>query len=97
MIAKDIVADINAFIQQCGGANPDWYVGVSADVEERLFSYHKVSRNFDSWIYRHADTSEIARTVEKAYITMGCDGVLSEPEAGAHLVYAYRKSVNTGP
>lgn len=97
MIARDIVADINAFIEQCGGSNPDWYIGITHDAEHKLFNDHKVNRHFDSWIYRVADNSEIARQVEKNYLQSGFDGGLDNGDSGGNIVYAYLKSPNTGP
>jgi hypothetical protein len=97
MIARDIANDLNSFIQQCGGANEDWYIGIAFDAEYTLFNDHKVSRHFDSWIYRIADNSDIARSVESAYLTSGFDGGHDGVEAVGSIVYAYLKSAHTQP
>lgn len=52
----------------------DFYVGITENVEDRLFGYHKVSKSSDWWIYRIADTEDIARTVESYYLDKGMDG-----------------------
>ena len=95
MIARDIVIDINSFVEQCGGAKYDWYVGVTADAEHQLFHGHKVNRLFDSWIYRVADNSEIARNVKKTYLTLGFDGDDDGEKLTGIVVYAFLKSANT--
>jgi hypothetical protein len=97
MIARDIVIDINSFVEQCGGANHDWYVGVTADAEHKLFDGHKVNRQLDSWVYRIADNSDVARNVKKAYLALGFDGANDGAESTGIVVYAYLKSGDTTP
>ena len=52
----------------------DFYIGITEDVNGRLFGYHKVNRDADWWIYCSADTEEVAREVEKYYLDKGMDG-----------------------
>lgn len=51
-----------------------FYIGITEDVEERLFGYHRVQRTNHWWIYRFADNEEIAREVEKYYLNLGMRG-----------------------
>ena len=95
--AQQIIADINAYMKQCGGYNADWYVGIAAKPTERLFNDHRVSEKDDQWIWRRADSHGVARAVEKAYIDAGCDGGPGGGDASTDCVYAYRKSGRTDP
>ena len=96
-IKERIIAEINAHMRNCGGANSAWYVGVASSAEERLFNDHSVDRTRDSWIYRRAASSSMARDIEQAYLDAGCDGGPGGGDAGTIFVYAYRKTRTTNP
>jgi hypothetical protein len=95
--AQQIIADINAHMKQCGGTKKDWYVGIAADARKRLFTDHQVDEKKDSWIIRAADSSAIARAVEKAYIDSGHDGGPGGGDSSTIHVYAYLKRSHTDP
>ena len=52
----------------------DFYVGITNDVNRRLFTDHNVDKDNDWWIYCKADSEEIARDVEKYYLELGMKG-----------------------
>ena len=97
MIGSDIITDLNCFFEQSGHPPVDWYVGIASDAERKLFNDHKVSRHLDSWIYRIADNSEIARSVQKDYLNLGCCGPMYPEDSKGIMVYAYLRSANTFP
>jgi hypothetical protein len=95
---QEIISDINAHIQKCGGSYRAWYVGVSKDARDRLFNGHRVRENGDSWIYRQATSSQAARDVEDYFVnTLGTDGGLGGGDYTADVVYAYKKAAHTKP
>lgn len=95
--AEQIISDINAYMKACGGNNSDWYVGIATDARQRLFDDHAVSEKDGCWIYRQATSSDVARSVEKAYLDAGCDGGPGGGDDGTDYVYAYKKARDTNP
>jgi len=92
-----ILQDMNGHIQKQGGRPSDWYVGVTSDIEQRLFTDHKVPKKDHWYIYRRALTADDARAVEKAFLDWGCDGGTGGGEDDAMFVYAYLKTPVTDP
>jgi hypothetical protein len=88
-VASTIISEINAYMGKFGTANSGWYVGITSDVEERLFGYHQVSKQNGTWIYRYASDSAEAREIEAAYHTAGCKGAGGGGDDAATCVYAY--------
>lgn len=52
----------------------EFYVGITNDIENRLFTAHRVPRKNHWWIYSYANTESIAREVEKYYLKKGMRG-----------------------
>lgn len=94
---RKIIADIDAYMGHHGGRNADWYVGIAADPKDRLFNCHGVAEKGGAWIYRQADTSDIARDVEQAYVRSGHDGGQGGGDRSTVYVYAYLKDRGTNP
>jgi hypothetical protein len=69
----------------------DFYIGITDNVDQRLFGYHQVSRTNGWWIYCSADTEEIARQVEAYYLEKGMDGGKGggKGEGNTKIVYCY--------
>lgn len=67
----------------------EYYIGITDNIEERLFGYHKVNRNSDWWIYCRADTEEIARDVEAYYLGKGMDGGTGGGKGNGQTKYVY--------
>lgn len=72
----------------------DFYVGITNDVNRRLFTDHNVDKDNDWWIYCKADSEEIARDVEKYYLELGMKGDTGggNPEKPPFFVYSYEIS-----
>ena len=95
---QEIIDDIKSHIQKRGGENSDWYVGISKDARDRLFSDHSVKEKKDIWIYRKASSSQTAREIEDYFVnTVGTDGGTGGGDNSSDTVYAYKKARHTNP
>ena len=89
-----IKQEIKEFIKKNEGKYPDWYVGISENPEQRL-EQHGVK---DGYIYRTAESSEIARRIEEYFVEeLGTDGGEGGGDEDAKSVYAYKKKTHTDP
>lgn len=70
----------------------DFYIGITNDIERRLFGEHNVSRKGDWWIYRTANSESHARTVEKHFLNKGMKGGTGGGNADCVYVYCYEIS-----
>lgn len=86
---QSIIGEINAHMKQSGLANHNWYVGITSDVNERLFGSHNVPRKNHWYIYRRANSDTEARNIESAYHKAGCKGSGGGGDHTAVFVYAY--------
>ena len=93
---KECIETINAHMHKYPNTkNSDWYVGIAADARARLFNDHSVDEKADVWVYVKADSSTVARDVEKAYHDSGHDGGPGGGDNTTVWVYAYVKSSRT--
>ncbi len=95
--AQAIVSGISAHIQDQGGALSSWYVGITENVDQRLFGDHRVPKKNHWRAYRKAVSSDVARAAEKALLNQGCDGGTGGGDTDAVFVYAYLKTAITNP
>lgn len=72
----------------------DFYIGITNDVNRRLFSEHNVDKDNDWWIFSKADTEDVARDVERYYKDLGMKGDTGggKPENPPMFVYSYEIS-----
>ena len=95
---QEIIDDIDAHIGRYGGGYSTWYVGISKDAKDRLFNGHSVKEKKDTWIYRTASSSQVAREVEDYFVnTLGTDGDTGGGDNNSDMVYAYKKAAHTNP
>jgi len=95
---EEIKSDIKAQIEGGGSGYRAWYVGISKDARDRLFSGHGVREQGDWWIYRQAQSSAAARNVEAYFVnTLDTDGAPGGGDKDADYVYAYKKAAHTTP
>ncbi len=75
------------------------YIGITSDVQSRLFGDHKVSpkEGHDHWIYREANSHQVAREVEEEFIRRGMSGGEGGGDETTKIVYAYKKTSSTDP
>jgi len=95
--AQSIVDDITSHIRKQAGPVSNWYVGITADIEQRVFGAHRVPREKYWRIHRRAISSSEARAAEKALLNWGCDGGDGGGNETAVFVYAYLKTSRTNP
>ena len=94
--AAQIIEAIETFIEERGGFWPQWYVGIAADANHRLFSDHKVPEHEDVWVYAPAATSRVARQIEAHLIAKhGAQGGTGGGDENTRYVYAYRIAAQT--
>jgi hypothetical protein len=87
---ENIIEEIKAYIIECGGSYPDWYVGVTGDSDQRLFVEHNVKKKGGAWILFKASSSTIAREVEKYFIDQKTKGGTGGGNDDSDIVYAYK-------
>lgn len=74
----------------------DFYIGITDNINERVFGFHKVPEEGHWFITRGADTERIARDVEKYFIDLGMDGGTGGGTGGdTRIVYCYEIGQNT--
>jgi hypothetical protein len=69
---QEIINDIASHFK--GKVYSDCYIGITSDVDSRLFGYHKVSKENGHWIYRTASSLTVAREIEQYFLDAGMDG-----------------------
>ena len=67
----------------------DFYIGITDNIEERLFGFHKVPREGHWYIWRPADSAETARKIERYYLAKGMDGDTGGGDGDTRYVYCY--------
>lgn len=67
----------------------EFYVGITNDVERRLFQEHNVNRETMWWAYNTATSKEIAERVEKYYLDKGMRGNTGGGTPDSKVVYCY--------
>jgi hypothetical protein len=91
--ALTIVKEIENHIKKNGGIYLEWYVGITDNINERLFEYHNVE---DCYIHRKAPTVNWARAIEKHFIEKHLtDGGSGGGNDNSSYVYAYKIGENT--
>lgn len=73
----------------------DFYIGITDNINERLFGFHQVPQRGHWYIYMPADTDEIARKVEKFFLDLGMQGGTGGGSSKSIMVYCYEISQNT--
>ncbi len=84
-----ISSEIDAHMRRSGIPNSSWYVGITADIDERLFGYHNVPRQDHWFIFRRCVDVNSARALEAAYHRAGCKGGPGGGAFGCVYIYAY--------
>ena len=87
---EKIIEEIKAYINECGGGYPDWYVGITSDSDQRLFVDHNVKKKGGAWILFKTSSSIIAREVEKYFIDQKTKGGSGGGNDDSDIVYVYK-------
>lgn len=88
---QTIIQEINDYvIGKCGGGKYNaYYVGITKNIDNRLFGDHKVP-NIHCWIYRQAADDTDARAVEKYFLDKGMQGGGGGGDIDSVYVYVYK-------
>lgn len=97
MDRDSIIRDFEDYIDKYQLDYSEIYVGITNDVERRLFQEHQVPKDHYWWIYSPADNNDIARKVEQDFISKGCQGGSGGGDDSSNIVYAYKTSSITNP
>lgn len=94
--AKEIIADVECHLA-CSKKQyySEYYIGITNDVERRLFGEHNVSKDNAWWIYRTAIDKATAQTVEEHFLNMGMKGDTGGGTDDSIYVYCYEISRTT--
>jgi len=93
--SKTILAQINTHMNRSGISNRQWYVGITSDIEQRLFRDHGVPKSSYWYIFREAHNADEARLIMDAYHKAGCKGTSGGGDDTSTIVYAYVTSAQT--
>lgn len=87
-IIRDFDEHIRKSYRQSYG---EFYIGITSNIEQRLFQEHRVDRNGQWWIYSPADSEDVARQVERHYLNFGMQGGTGggKGDGSANYVYCY--------
>ncbi len=95
---QTIKDDIKGHISHCGGTYSAWYVGITETPRERVFQDHKVKEKTDAYIWRKAESANVAGNVEDYFVNTLCtDGGTGGGTDSSDFVYAYKKNSHTDP
>lgn len=87
---EQIIADIDAHLQESNKKYfSDFYIGITNDVERRLFGEHNVDEKNGWWIYSPADSKATAQAVEEYYLGKGMKGNTGGGNEDTTYVYCY--------
>jgi hypothetical protein len=90
---QEIINDIANHFK--GTAYSGCYIGITSNVDSRLFGDHNVSKESGYWIYRTASSHTIAREIEQDFLDAGMDGGGGGGDETSKIVYAYNKTSST--
>lgn len=96
MSFDEIIKTIDAYRRKHGRIfASNLYVGITNDIDRRLFGFHRVPRKNHWWIYCPADDVQTARKVEKYYLNKGMQGGDGGGNNRSDIVYCYEVSEET--
>jgi len=93
MINNTIANDIKNHADNEGSGYHNWYCGIAADPDQRLFNDHNVPKGEGKawWIKRNAGTEQSARDTEEYLLNLGFEGDSGGGDYTTIHIYAYKK------
>jgi len=85
------------YINNTGGSAKTWYVGITNDIDRRLFTEHGVDEDNALWIWEPTSDDSIARSIEKHFADAGLEGGGGGGDDDSTFVYAYKMTTSTTP
>lgn len=91
--AQEIVNDIDEHLTKSRAKFfSNFYIGITNDINRRLFGEHNVAKSGHWYIYRQAIDDEHSRAVEKYYLAKGMKGGDGGGDNTCIYVYCYEIS-----
>lgn len=88
--AKEIIVDVEEHLTKSNKRYySDFYVGITNDIERRLFVEHNVDKKSNWWIYRTATNKTAAQSVEEYFLNKGMKGDTGGGTDDSIYVYCY--------
>lgn len=96
MTAKEIIDEINIHLANSNKQYySDFYIGITNDIDRRLFQEHNVSKLNDWWIFRQANDKATAQSVEEFFLNQGMKGDTGGGSDDSTYVYCYEITNST--
>lgn len=94
---QKIINDIEYYIRnKCNFQNYEqFYIGITKDIETRLFGSHSVPSTNYCWIWREAFCDTDARAVESYFLGLGMQGGQGGGDEESKYVYVYKVGLLT--
>lgn len=89
-VANKVIAEVENYIRNNGGAYSAWYAGIATNPKTRLFDDHNVDEKNGAWIYRDCGNDATARFVEDYFLRKGCKGDSGGGDSSTKYFYAYK-------
>lgn len=87
---REIISDVETHLASSKKRYySDFYIGITNDVERRLFGEHNVDRVHSWWIYRTAIDKTAAQAVEEHFLSKGMKGDTGGGTEYTIYVYCY--------
>ena len=90
---KEIIREITEFVDKQTGLfrslfkrYKHLYIGITNNIDRRLFGDHCVDPNLDDYIFFRAYNRKVAGRIEKHFLNIGLDG---GPGGGKNAVFVY--------
>jgi hypothetical protein len=93
---QEVYDFIVKYINSVDTSYSKWYVGIASDPEKKLFTEHNVSKESGHWIFKDAESEDLARYVEKHIKNnYGTKGGKSGGDETSTSVYAFLTTLST--
>lgn len=87
---ENIIKAFDEHLQKSGRRfYSEFYVGITDNVQRRLFQEHNVNQDTMWWIYSTAESKEIAAEIEQYYLDKGMKGHPGGGNDSSTKVYCY--------
>ena len=92
MTKNEIISEFINYLGLTQGTNfSNYYVGITNNVERRLFGEHNIKKN-GVWISCGAKSKVVAQEVEEFFLNLGMDGDTGGGTDDTRVVYCYLKT-----
>lgn len=98
MVSKEeVIRTYENLIGMDGSDYNEWYIGITNDIERRLYAEHSVRQYIDKYDYNLVTSGEVASEIEMYFLEKGCDGHQGGTRPSSRWIYIYKKAPQTNP